>query len=230
MKKLKNSGFFLRFYHNNRGFTLIELLVVISIFTILSGLTLLYISGLMPSMRLKSALTSLRGQLNNVKALAMKTNKDIILLIDPETESMEVWIDNNNTGIAGDVGTEAVGVGIMGEDIFLTDELVTTITLPPSIEFGFGAYPGAPASAPGGTAATGEVVWDGALSFVNSDAKYQLNMTAKGRFVDLNGSLASCKILLSNPLGKFAAIEVLPGGVAIPYIYNTKGDSTWDSA
>lgn len=213
---------------NARGFTLIELLVVIAIIAITSTISLFVVSAQLPIMRLNNAVSTIRGQFNSARAQALKRDNSVILVLNPANRTITVWSDENDTGVQD--GAIIVGTNpVTGGPNYVADERIVSYTLPTSVQFGFGNPPQANAPTNSPTAGLGV---SNPCEFVTGtnhlyNGEYHFTFNKSGRFVDRNKKLSHGIIYISNPVGTFAALEILAGGAIIPWRYNIDGGNTW---
>lgn len=85
------------------GFTIIELVVVISIFGILAGIGLPFFHTFAKNYRLKSAISTLRGDFNHARSLA-RANRQNYLLLFTDANTYQIQDANGNAVVTRDCG------------------------------------------------------------------------------------------------------------------------------
>lgn len=196
------------------GFSLIEVLVVVAIIALTGAMSLILIGQQLPGMRFQSGLTSLRGGITSARMQAIRSSRNVIMNFNFDRRTMDVWLDDDNSA--------SIDAG---------EQMLFSIDLPPAVVFGMTG--GAPASGPSGYATSDFLVLSNSSlthHIITAGTEYQLILNRRGRLVDPAGPETGrfgAMIYISNQFERLGAVEILSGGVVIPWEYNLQGDNTW---
>ncbi len=83
------------------GFTLMEIMVATAIFAILSSIAIPTFFGWLPGYRLRSATSDIRSNMQKIKMMALKSNKECAIVFDAGNNRYQLISDKGPDGTFG---------------------------------------------------------------------------------------------------------------------------------